>query len=152
MLTYRFATLADTPLLASWNVELIRDEGSANPMNPGQVEDRISRFLGGDYEAAIFSTEGMDVGYALWRPAEHGIYIRQLFVVASKRRQGIGRATVELLLSKILPPDGPASVEVLVGNTPGLAFWHAMGFEDHAIEMSRDRRVESGDERGRGEE
>jgi hypothetical protein len=42
ILTYQSATIADIPLLAEWNHQLIRDEGHRNPMGVAKLAERMS--------------------------------------------------------------------------------------------------------------
>jgi GNAT superfamily N-acetyltransferase len=65
------------------------------------------------------------VAYALFREQVDEIYLRQLFVVRNRRRQGIGRKAVEILRSQIWPKNKRLTVEVLVANQAGIAFWRA---------------------------
>jgi len=45
MMTFRFATQADCPLLAELNHQLIRDEGHRNRMSVAELEQRLSGWL-----------------------------------------------------------------------------------------------------------
>ena len=69
----RQATLVDCDLLAAMNRELIRDEGSRNPMSIGELSDRMYRWLQGDWQATLILTGRVVVGYALYqiRPDEY---------------------------------------------------------------------------------
>jgi len=132
---FRFATAADCPLLAELNHQLIRDEGHRNAMTVPQLERRMRDFLAGEYQAVIFEKDGAVVAYALFREQPDEIYLRQLLVVRQKRRQGIGRMAVRLLLSQIWPINKRLTVEVLVANEPAIAFWHAVGYKDYALTL-----------------
>mgnify|MGYP003378435282 CR=1 FL=1 len=55
MLTFRFATTADAPLLAYLNHALIQDEGHRNPMTLTELEERMAEWLTQEYCALIFS-------------------------------------------------------------------------------------------------
>ena len=55
VLAFRIATQTDVPLLASMNERLIRDEGHRSTLTQQSLEPRMSRWLAGDYRAAIFS-------------------------------------------------------------------------------------------------
>lgn len=57
MLVFRIATQADVLLLASMNERLIRDEGHRSGLSRQSLEPRMSRWLAGDYTAAIFSLD-----------------------------------------------------------------------------------------------
>jgi len=132
-LTCRGAAAADCGLLAELNHQLIQDEGHCNPMNVAQLEQRMRDFLESDYRAVVFEQRGEIVAYALYREQPQEIYLRQLFVVRGRRRQGIGRQAMRLLRSEIWPETKRLTVEVLAANHPALAFWHAVGYADYSL-------------------
>ncbi len=135
-MTYREANAADCPLLAEMNHQLIRDEGHRNPMNPAQLEARMRGWLtSGEYRAIFFEESGEVVAYALFRETEAEVYLRQFFVVRHRRRMGIGRRAMALLMSQIWPQHKRLTVSVLVKNTAGLAFWRAMGYADYDLTL-----------------
>ena len=92
---YRDAAVADSPVLAEMNHQLIQDEGHSNPMSVAELEDRMRGWLQGDYKAIIFSDEQGSIGYALWRPEPEGVYLRQFLVHRDRRRQGLGRTAMD---------------------------------------------------------
>src|SRR5260221_14254945 len=116
LLTHRFAEPADCCLLAQMNQQLILDEGHRNRMNVEELEDRTRDWLAEDYRAVLFSDGAEVVAYALYRELEYEIYLRQLFVVCEKRRQGIGRRAMQILRSKLWPTTKRLTVEVLAAN------------------------------------
>jgi GNAT superfamily N-acetyltransferase len=133
---YRFATVADARFLAELNHQLIRDEGHRNPMDVDQLEHRMRGWLSsGEYRAIIFAQEDTPVAYALYREDPDEIYLRQFFVVRTRRRHGIGRSAMQSLLSDIWPRTKRRTVSVLVHNTSGVAFWRAMGYQDYALTL-----------------
>lgn len=129
----RRASTTDLPLLAELNHQLIEDQQAQNPMTVAQLLERMRQWLAGDYEALIFEIRQEPVAYALIRPTEGGIHLRQFFVVRTQRRRGVGRNAIELLREEIAPNGTPITLEVLVHNTAGLAFWRGLGFQDHSI-------------------
>ena len=133
----RPATAADALLLADLNRQLIEDEGHRNPMNLAELTTRMQTWLAGPYRAVIFAQEGEPVAYALYRPEGDGIYLRQFFVARPFRRRGIGRQAMQRLINQIWPPQARISVEVLLNNPTGLAFWQAVGFQPYAITLAR---------------
>ena len=133
MLSHRRATTADLDLLATWNHQLIRDEGHRNPMTAPELRNRMELWLSGLYEATIFEIQSSPVAYALCRRDGETVYIRHLFVDRSHRRAGIGREAIRLLLSDIYPDAEHLLAEVLVKNAEGRAFWKAAGFEDYSV-------------------
>ncbi len=134
-LEYRFATQEDVPLLAEMNQQLIRDEGHRNKMTLPQLKERMSGWLQGEYTTVIFSDGPEAVGYALYRKDAEWIYLRQLFVKAEMRREGIGREAMSWLKKNAWKETKIIRVEVLVGNPEGISFWKAVGFKDYCITM-----------------
>jgi ribosomal protein S18 acetylase RimI-like enzyme len=127
----RRAEADDVTLLASWNFELIRDEGHRNPMSVEELADRMRGWLSSEYTALIFYEGDTPVGYALYRSHEEGgIHLRQFFVTTDRRRSGLGRRALELLVASVGPKR--VVVEVLSNNGPAIAFWHAARFTEYA--------------------
>jgi hypothetical protein len=73
-MTFRPATLADCPLLAQLNHQLIHDEGHRNQMTIPELEERMRGWLSGEYRATIFEHEGEVVAYTLFREQPEEIY------------------------------------------------------------------------------
>ena len=134
-LAFRFATLADCRALAELNHQLTRDEGHRNPMTVPELDQRMRSWLVGEYRAVFFEADGGIVAYALFREEPEEIYLRQLFVVRHKRRQGVGRKAVEFPRSQIWPRNKRLTVEVLVAKTNAVAFWRAVGYRDYALRL-----------------
>src|SRR3989442_376576 len=132
---FRLATLDDCGLLAQMNHQLIRDEGHRNPMTVAQLEQRIRGWLVGEYSAVIYEDGGEVVAYALFREQPEEIYLRQLFVVRGRRRQGIGRRAVEVLRSEVWAKNKRLTVDVLVTNQSAIAFWRAVGYVDYSLTL-----------------
>jgi GNAT superfamily N-acetyltransferase len=133
--TFWFATAEDCPLLAELNHQLIQDEGHRNRMRVAELERRMRDWLAGDYRAVLFEEGSQIVAYALFLEFEDEIYLRQLFVVRHRRREGIGRRALDLLRAEVWPKDKRLTVEVLVGNERGVAFWRSMGYADYALTL-----------------
>lgn len=133
--TFRAGTPGDCPLLAALNRQLIQDEGHRNRMTEPELEQRMRDWLAGEYRALLFEREGEVVAYALWREPPGEIYLRQLFVVRHRRRQGLGRAAVDILRSRVWPADRRLTVEVLVANEAAVAFWRAVGYRDYSLTL-----------------
>lgn len=135
-MTHRRATSADCPLLAELNHQLILDEGHRNPMTVPQLEQRMRGWLeSGEYAAILFEDGGEVVAHALYREQPDEIYLRQLFVVRERRRQGLGKQAMRLLFSEIWPKTKRLTVEVLVANTAAVAFWRAVGYRDYSLTL-----------------
>ena len=133
-LTWRHASDADLGLLAEWNHQLIQDEGHRNPMTVAQLEERMKQWLRGEYQAIVFS-EDEPVGYALYKQTIESIYLRQFFVLRSRRSSGIGRAVFAILQRQIWPPDVRLTVDVLCRNSGGIAFWRSLGYQDYCLTL-----------------
>jgi GNAT superfamily N-acetyltransferase len=134
---YRIATLADVPLLARMNQHLREDEQSRWVLTIEQLEGRMRGLLEDGYTAAIFEKDQISIAYALYRPVEGGIYLRQFFVSRDYRRQGIGREAIQTLLAEVWPPDARITLDVLVQNQPAADFWKVLGFSEYAITLER---------------
>ncbi len=130
---HRYASDEDIPLLAEQNYQLIQDERAPNPMSVCELSTRMQGWLDGEYRAIIFERRSEPVAYALFRPSEEGLYLRQFFVCRAHRRQGVGRRAIELLREQVVPTGQILSLEVLVHNEDGIAFWRALGFREHAL-------------------
>jgi GNAT superfamily N-acetyltransferase len=133
-MTHRRGTKADCALLGALNHQLIQDEGHRNPMTVPELQKRMRDWLRrGDYAAELFEEGDEVVAYALYRETLTEIYLRHLFVVRHRRRQGIGRRAMRVLLHELWPRGKRLTVEVLWGNAAGLAFWKAMGYREYSL-------------------
>lgn len=134
-MTFRRATLDDCGLLAELNHQLIRDEGHRNRMTVPELEQRMKGWLSSEYAAVLFEDGKEIVAYALYREQPEEIYLRQLFVLRNRRRQGIGRRAFEILRSKTWPANKRLTVDVLIQNTAALAFWRVVGYQDYCLTL-----------------
>src|SRR6266853_5020764 len=132
---FRLATLDDCGLLAELNHQLIQDEGHRNPMNVPRLEQRMRDWLAGEYRAVVYEDNGEVVAYALFQEQPEEIYLRQLFVVRHRRRQGVGHRAVEILRSEIWPTTKRLTVDVLASNKTAIAFWRAVGYVDYSLRL-----------------
>src|SRR5436309_5221185 len=132
---HRRATAEDCALLAKLNHQLIRDEGHRNRMTVPELEGRMKDWLAKEYVAIVFEDAGEVVAYALYREQQEEIYLRQLFVVRRRRRQGIGRRALHILRSEIWPKTKRLTVDVLVQNEQAIAFWRAVGYRDYCLTL-----------------
>jgi GNAT superfamily N-acetyltransferase len=136
-MNYRFATADDARVLAELNHQLIQDEGHRNAMSVDELKRRMQAWLEGEYQAVLFEDGEGIAGYALFKRAPEWIYLRQLFVEPSRRREGIGTAAIEWLLANAWSQVPRVRLEVLVGNRAGIKFWRSLGFADYCITMER---------------
>ena len=139
MMNYYKAAQRDVALLAELNRQLIQDEGHRNQMTLPQLEQRMSGWLAGEYEAVLFEQDDHVVAYALYKLENEYIYLRQFFVCRGQRRQGVGRQAIYLLTSKIWPAHRRIRIEVLVNNEVGRHFWRSVGFLEYAVTMELER-------------
>lgn len=131
----RFAADSDLDLLAEWNYQLIQDEGHRNPMTVPELRERMRDWLPGEYQAVIFNGKVEPLAYALYRENETEIHLRQLFVRRDRRREGIGRKTVDILRRRIWPQNKRLTVDILSSNVVGIHFWRAVGFKDYCLTL-----------------
>jgi predicted acetyltransferase len=132
---FRKATVDDCAVQAEFNHQLLRDEGHRNRMTVPELEQRMQGWLSSEYAAVLFEDGKEIVAHALYREQQEEIYLRQLFVVRNRRRQGIGRRAIEMLRNNIWPRDKRLTVDVLVHNTSAIAFWRAVGYKDHCLTL-----------------
>jgi ribosomal protein S18 acetylase RimI-like enzyme len=121
------------------NHQLIRQERHRNTMTVAELEKRMHDWLAaGEYTAVIFERDSAPMAHLLYRTEpEGGIYIRQFFVVPEHRRQGVGKAAIDLFFREIVPSAPQITVEVLSHNEIGHQFWRASGFRDYSIKLER---------------
>lgn len=135
---HRTATDADLALLAEWNHQLIHDEGHRNPMTVPELAERMRGWIGsGEYRAVLFAeTPGAEpLGYALYRESPDEIHLRQFFIARGRRREGLGRRAFAALREQVWPRGRRLTVDVLVANAGGVAFWRAVGYRDHCLTL-----------------
>jgi GNAT superfamily N-acetyltransferase len=126
----------EVDLLAQLNRQLDEDEPHPHPLPFSALSERMARWIGeGEYEVLLFRRGDRVTGYAAWRAEDRGAYLRHFFICRDQRRQGWGRAAMQLLRREVLPKDLPVQIESVVGNKAGIAFWHAIGFENFGLSM-----------------
>lgn len=104
-------------------------------MTVPELRERMRRWLAGDYEAVVVRTGAEPLAYALFRETDDEVYLRQFFVRRDRRREGIGRAVVDILRSKCWPTPKRLTVEVLASNESAVAFWRAVGYSDYSLTL-----------------
>jgi GNAT superfamily N-acetyltransferase len=132
-LVLRAVTDADLAQLASWNRQLIEDEGHDNRMNLDELAARMKSWLATEYQAVVFEETATPVAYALFRQTPEWIHLRQFFVARDRRRRGIGARAVALLRDTLFPPDKVILVEAMAWNHAALSFWRRAGFTDRYV-------------------
>lgn len=130
------ATRAEAPIVAELNRQLDEDEPHPYPLPLSALTERLTRWIEtGEYEVLLFRRGERVVGYAAWRLEDRGAYLRHFFICRDHRRQGVGRAAMKLLCRDRVPKDRPIQIEATIGNKGGIAFWHAIGFQDFGLSM-----------------
>lgn len=129
------ASLDDVPVLAQMNWQLIRDEGSDNPMTVAQLAERMTGFITTTYVAWLIRVDQQVVGYVLVDLGRQPIYLRQMFIGAPYRRRGYAKAAFVALCDEL--QHAPLEVEVFAWNGPAVAFWQAVGFAPRVMQMRR---------------
>ena len=59
-------------------------------------------------------------------------------MTAELRRRGIGRSAMNWLRENCWSDAERVRLDVLVGNTSGIAFWRSVGFADYCLTMERE--------------
>lgn len=104
-------------------------------MTTTELKERMKGWLSGDYKAIIFEIAKKPVAYALYLEKESEIYLRQLFVDRSQRRNGIGREAVNILRNQIWPSTKRLTVDVLINNAAAISFWRSVGYTDYCLTL-----------------
>jgi len=125
--------LSDIRQLAVLNLQLIEDEKSDNPMTVEELEERMSEFMNGDYNAYFYRDEGNTIGYALVRISSMPMYLRHFFVCREYRRNGCGKTFFGDLLKEL--GVRTIDIEVYSWNETGKRFWESLGFSPRCIYM-----------------
>jgi predicted acetyltransferase len=132
---YRSCTSVDAPLLAPLNLQLIRDAGERDTLDVAQLAERMGSWLQAGYEAFLFEDGDEAAGYVLFKREADIVTLRQLFVIAQRRRQGVARQALGWLWQNAWTGATALRVEILIGNAAGQAFWRAIGFVDYGLIM-----------------
>ena len=126
----------EAALLAELNRQLDEDEPHSYPLPLSALSERMARWIeSGAYEVLLFRRGERVTGYAAWRVEDRGAYLRHFFICRDQRGQGWGRAAMQLLRRDVFPRDRSVQIEASIGNQAGIAFWHAIGFEDFGLSM-----------------
>ena len=129
----RYCNDEDIPLLAELNQQLIEDERAPNDMSQEALAERLRGWLDGEYRAVFFETSSEVFAYALYRPSEDGLYLRQFFVARSRRGEGLGRRAIALFREEVICEGQVLSLEAYAHNEEAIAFWQSVGFSRHTV-------------------
>ncbi len=141
-LELRRAASSDIDILAEMNKQLIEDEGSKNPMNLGELKQRMYDWLETMYHADFLVVNQELAGYALYHfkstpydPSKQHVHLRQYFIGSKFRKLGLGRSGLDLLKEHRFKDVETIEIDVLASNSIGKNFWERAGFEAYYINM-----------------
>lgn len=126
-------TIADVPMLAELNKQLIDDEKSDNPMSINELKNRMSEFLNTEYSAYFFIVHSQVIGYALVKNTVEPIYLRQFLIDRKYREKHYGKQAFQMLMQHLGLKR--IDIEVLPWNQIGYSFWKNCGFKELSIAM-----------------
>lgn len=126
-------TIADVPMLAELNKQLIDDEKSDNPMSINELKNRMSEFLNTEYSAYFFIVHSQVIGYALVKNTIEPIYLRQFLIDRKYREKHYGKQAFQMLMQHLGLKR--IDIEVLPWNQIGYSFWKNCGFKELSIAM-----------------
>lgn len=130
------AQLDDALVLAKMNYNLIKDEGSRNPMNLKELEIRMKKWLDGEYLGAIILVGGKVAGYCLYQVQKdeyfsdiNEVYVRQYYIKPGFRRKHVGSTAFEQITTCCFPLEkSEIALDVIETNLPAKQFWSKLGF------------------------
>ena len=135
-LQFRLATVADITTLANMNAQLLQDEANPNPLGLHELQARMLGWLSGkDHRALLFEVDGQVAGYALYLYEPDHVYLRQFYVAATLRRNGIGKAAIAWLWANDWQKSPCLRLDVLAGNATAQSFWRSVGLTDFYLAM-----------------
>lgn len=144
MLTIRWATPADVPIILGFIRELAEYEREPNAvlataadlLRDGFTEPRRFRCFIAEHDGRPAGFALFFTSYSTWR-GHHGIRLEDLYVTPALRRQGIGKALLAQV-AKVARDEGCPRLEwdVLEWNEPAIAVYNRLG-----AHMLRDWRI-----------
>ncbi|SFB61698.1 Ribosomal protein S18 acetylase RimI [Cohnella sp. OV330] len=144
IMNIKSATKLDAEIIAELNFQLIQDEGSNNPMNLVQLQDRILDWLGSGWSIDLLLAEEKIIGYAVYKlqPApfeetELEVYIRQFYIDRNERNKGYGRGGINILKERRFGNVSTMIIDVLETNPEGRRFWEKVGFVPYYTNMRK---------------
>lgn len=109
--------------------------GDPAPIPASEAADRLRLYLGAQpgYEAVLASSEGIDVGYAIYAPVfwtsdcRIALFLKEIFVLDRWRNRGVGRDLMRCLARIARQRDWPRIVwTVDRRNRPALRFYRGI--------------------------
>ena len=116
------------------NKQLIIDERHSNPMNIEELKERMIKFIENEYKCYLIKLKQEIIGYCLFLDDLDSIYVRQLYIKDTYRKQGYARNCIEEL-KEIEWKNRKLRTEVLTHNLTGYRFWKKVGFNEYCIVM-----------------
>ena len=135
-LTFRFAQVADTPLILEFIRELADYERMLDQVEADEATLRDQLFEKHHAEVLFALEDGTEVGFALFFHnfstflGRAGLYLEDLYVKPEYRGQGYGKAILKKL-AQIAVERGCGRLEwwCLDWNTPSIGFYRSLGAE-----------------------
>lgn len=132
---------SDIGHVTEMNRRLQEDEG-AEVMPLDKIEQRLRQWIDSSrYRVLLIKDADKILGYLIYdlTPQENGaIYLRQLFIDRTFRRQGYASAAVKAFTEAFTGPTRQVEADVLVMNQTGRAFWESLGFRPRYTRMRLD--------------
>lgn len=130
------AELTDVETLAELNKHLIEDERHPNPMNVGELTQRMKMWLATDYICYTAKQHGCIIAYCLYRDEGGHYYMRQLYVDRAHRRKGIATQLLDWLYENVWT-NKKVRLDVLAHNEDAVAFYKRYGFRIGVYRMEK---------------
>lgn len=131
-------TAADVSELAILNLQLVEDEQcDKKRLSIKEMEERMSGWLAGDYDAYFFIADLSVVGYALVDRTKEPFYLKHFMIKREYRRMSYGRNALQLLIDYLGTEQ--LDIEVYSWNKRGIAFWESCGFKERCKYMRYQR-------------
>lgn len=131
----RAATAEDCGLLAALLSEAFAYYGQRLPVSAAETAAKLRRHLGVQpgFEALLAEQDGYALGFAIYAPVfwtsdcEIGLFLKEIYVTAKARHQGVGRALMAELARIALARDWTRMVwTVDRNNRPALRFYQSL--------------------------
>lgn len=131
----RAAGPEDVGRLAALLMETYAFYGDPDPIPASEAATRLRQYLGAQpgFEAILASSDGADVGYAIYAPVfwtsdcEISLFLKEIFVLERWRNHGVGRDLMRCLAQIARQRDWPRIVwTVDRRNRPALRFYRTI--------------------------
>ena len=139
----RQAKKDDMITVAKMNKQLIRDEGSPNPMTIQELERRFRQWRKEGWRCVVIEHQGTMIGYCVFKEIkgthsyQYNLSLKQFFIRRHLRSRGIGSSALKFMINSFFPKIPRVRVEVLESNQRGKKFWLSNGFVPVATTLDR---------------